>query len=549
MQLLDSQKGRNYDTIKWFEAFNEDENTNKNLLKKFSENKILLNNNNENEKNKILSESYFETPSINAHEKMNNNTDTLLLMLNHFGDKCVNTSFEKNLNEFREIQEKIDNGTKVRKNEIKYNSSKKIIRKNKYKDDDSKLSTKNEKMKFLPLSDTKYESHSKNEKYNDSNYSSNNNINQKLNFRNDNKKLQKSGKSCEDDNTESVNNLYDEKYEKFRYSVNVLRESIVQGTAARNFNDNENNDSNNNNANNDNYNNNNDNNNENNDDINNDNTINDNNYYSNHFSISSDNHDYKQKINNNDSNLENQNFKGEKKNSKKTNEKQEEIRRKNNNFDNEIRNFRNNSLSHYNSSVQESLIDDYDDYLIMNKNDKNRIESINNSTINCDNNSGITNYNKSNKNNYSEFISLNSNLKKIYYDTENKNDSRRNEGNNKDGDSIIYDYYHNIVNADRTPQHREQLYKSDLGSNSSQSNTRSGKTELGSNTSHSKLRSVRTESDWIQWAKAGEREPLFSKNSKAKNVLWSGEDESDPGSRLQQNNWEFNSDSGFRSGS
>ena len=134
---------------------------------------------------------------------MNNNTDTLLLMLNHFGDKCVHTSFEKNLNEFREIQEKIDSGIIFRRNEIKNNSSRKINRK-KINKDDSKIKNKNEKMKFLPLSD-RNKSHDKNNKIDNDNYSSNNNINQKLNFRNENKKMSKSSK---DNFTESVKGLY-----------------------------------------------------------------------------------------------------------------------------------------------------------------------------------------------------------------------------------------------------------------------------------------------------------------------------------------------------
>ena len=135
------------------------------------------------------------------------------------------------------------------------------------------------------------------------------------------------------------------------------------------------------------------------------------------------------------------------------------------------------------------------------------------------------------KNNYSDFISLNSNVKKGYHDTdEKKSNIRHNNGGNNDSDSIVYDYYHSSVNNKIAPKYTDQLYKSDLGSNTSISNSRL----------------ERTENDWIQWAKAGAREPLSSPNSRTKNVLWRG-DESDLGSRFQQKKWEFDSDSVFRS--
>ena len=618
LRLLDYQKDENFKSEKWHQTFidNANLNSNLNLTKNSFDKKTFLNNNTENEKKKISIKSYSEPLSIKANEKMNDDTNTLLLMLTHFGDQNNNQNFEGNFNEFLSIQaascidnnddKNIDNNNKNNVQNISRNGNKvdfipqkKIMKRNKDQEN-NKLSNKKEKKKITPLSDSKYTALkiSKNDKINNNNnnnnYHSNNNddndnpydgnndyeyknnnvidINQKNSSRNFSRKRSKSPKVLIDnitDFTESVNDLYDQKYENFRYSVNMLRESILQGTVIANtYNNGNNNNSHNSNNNNYDIKNNSDNNSDDND------SNSHNSYNRNNNNNNSSNNDNR---NNNDSekyhNNSNENVKDRRNKSNDRNELNNQIydhdttekekKRKDTSVSTSGK-FQDNSLSYYNSLVEDALIDDYSDFKNESfyRNINNKIESINNSSMDNINNSTYNNIsystryasddnsnndnknnndnkhnndNQNNSNDYSNFIVLNSN-KKEHHNINNNNDK-----NNDNYSKNSYDSTNNNNIENSTDKQFDDTIYSNIHFRQSERYT----SEPGSD-SINKIRQERTKSEWVDWAKNGKREPLFQPDSRQQNIFSKGSEVRDPGSKFQLKDKKNVSESNFR---
>ena len=167
LRLLDGQREGDVGAEKWYNTvvIDENNNNNQNLItnSNINSNSSLngtdknIKSNNFNlvpEKKKKKLKIYSGPLAKSANERMNKNTNTLLLMLSHIAGKCTNSTFEENLKEFKEIQDKNDNDNeKKMKKKVKKNGLKQKILKLKQ---EQKLIGKKEKTKTLPLSASKY---------------------------------------------------------------------------------------------------------------------------------------------------------------------------------------------------------------------------------------------------------------------------------------------------------------------------------------------------------------------------------------------------------
>lgn len=197
---------------------------------------VLLNNQTVEEiKKKKLRRKALSTPlSVSAVAEMNREADSILHLLRNSGlANFLNSgkSFQENLFDFKQIQ-KITEVEEIKK-------KKKVLTKKKKEISKATVSEKEEKKKKTagPIIIPKVkELEERNEESTEKIISSKQNKKKTESpiEKNVKKTVKKSVKS--ENETESVNAM-DTSYENFRYSVNMLRESIVQGTTATKLND------------------------------------------------------------------------------------------------------------------------------------------------------------------------------------------------------------------------------------------------------------------------------------------------------------------------